>query len=102
MHTISVNLPANSYNILISSGSLTQLGKEMKQLNLGKKVLVISNPDIFNYYGRACIESLENAGFETYNHLITAGETHKTLQSIAQIYDTALANHLERSSTLVA
>ena len=102
MHTISVNLPANSYNILISSGSLTQLGKEMKQLNLGKKVLLVSNPEIFNYYGQTCIESLENAGFKTYNHLIPAGETHKNLQSIAQVYDTALANHLERSSTLVA
>ena len=102
MHTISVNLPANSYDILISSGSLTQLGKEMKQLNLGKKVLLVSNPEIFNYYGQTCIKSLEDAGFKTYTHLIPAGETYKNLQSIAQIYDTALANHLERSSTLVA
>ncbi|MDJ0690924.1 MAG: 3-dehydroquinate synthase [Xenococcaceae cyanobacterium MO_188.B32] len=102
MPTISVNLPANSYNILISSGSLTQLGEEMKQLNLGKKVLLVSNPEIFNDYGQTCIKSLEDAGFETCTHLIPAGETYKTLQSIARIYDTALEHHLERSSTLVA
>ena len=102
MPTISVDLPANSYNILISSGSLTQLGEEMKQLNLGKKVLLVSNPEIFNYYGQTCIKSLEDADFETCTHLIPAGETYKTLQSIARIYDTALEYHLERSSTLVA
>ena len=102
MHTISVNLPTNSYNILISSGSLDRLGNEMKQLNLGKKVLLVSNPEIFNHYGQTCIKSLEDAGFETYTHLIPAGETYKTLQSIARVYDTALKHHLERSSTLVA
>ena len=102
MHTISVNLPANSYNILISSGSLAQLGSEMKKLNLGKKVLLVSNPEIFAYYGQTCLKSLENAGFETYTHLIPPGEPHKTLQSIEQVYDIALENHLERSSTLVA
>lgn len=102
MHTISVNLPSDSYQILISSGSLIQLGQEMNKLNLGKKVLIVSNPEIFENYGQTCLQSLEDAGFETYTHLIPAGESHKNLQSIAQIYDTALAHHLERSSTLVA
>ncbi|MGK7950302.1 MAG: 3-dehydroquinate synthase [Xenococcaceae cyanobacterium] len=102
MQKISVNLPSNSYQILISADSLGQLGKQMKELNLGKKVLLVSNPEIFAYYGQTCLKSLEEAGFETYTHLIPAGETHKNLQSIAQVYDTALANRLERSSTLVA
>ena len=102
MEKISVNLPSNSYQILISADSLGQLGKEMAELNLGKKVLLVSNPEIFAYYGQTCLKSLKEAGFETYTHLIPAGETHKNLQSIAQLYDTALANRLERSSTLVA
>ncbi len=102
MQKISVNLPSNSYQILIAADSLGQLGKQMKELNLGKKVLLVSNPEIFAYYGQTCLKSLEEAGFETYTHLIPAGETHKNLQSIAQVYDTALANRLERSSTLVA
>lgn len=102
MHKIGVNLPSNSYQILIAPDSLNELGKEIAELNLGKKVLLVSNPEIFDYYGKTCLKSLENAGFETYTHLIPAGETHKNLQSIAQLYDTALANRLERSSTLVA
>jgi 3-dehydroquinate synthase len=102
MPNITVNLPQDSYNIAIAPGSLAQLGSQMKQLKLGSKVLVISNPEIFNHYGDTCLQSLGNAGFDTYTHLIPAGEEYKHLQSIQQIYDTALANHLERSSTFVA
>ena len=102
MPNITVDLPQDSYQIVIAPGSLSQLGDRMQQLNLGKKVLVISNPEIFGHYGDTCIQSLKSAGFETYTHLIPAGEEYKHLQSIQEVYDTALANHLERSSTLVA
>jgi len=102
MSILTVNLPEKSYEIAIAPGNLAQLGKRMQQLNLGKKVLLISNPEIFNYYGQTCLESLEAAGFEVYKHLIPAGESHKHLQSIEKVYDTALANRIERSSTLVA
>lgn len=102
MPNITVDLPQDSYQIAIAPNSLSQLGSQMQQLNLGKKVLVISNPEIFGHYGDTCLKSLESAGFETYTHLITAGEEHKHLQSIQKVYDTALTNHLERSSTFVA
>ena len=102
MSILTVNLPQNSYEIAIAPGNLSQLGQQMQQLNLGKKVLLISNPEIFNYYGKTCIKSLETAGFEVCTHLIPAGETYKHLQSIEEVYNTALANRIERSSTLVA
>ncbi|MEM7759477.1 MAG: 3-dehydroquinate synthase [Cyanobacteria bacterium P01_A01_bin.40] len=102
MPNITVNLPQDSYTIAIAPGSLEELGNQMKQLNIGNKVLVISNPEIFGYYGEACLKSLNDAGFVTYTHLIPAGEEHKHIESIQQVYDTALTNHLERSSTFVA
>lgn len=102
MPNIHVNLPQDDYQIAIASNSLELLGSQMKQLKIGKKVLVVSNPEIFGYYGDICLESLKAAGFETYTHLIPPGEEHKHLQSIQQVYDTALNNRLERSSTFVA
>jgi 3-dehydroquinate synthase len=102
MSRITVNLPQNSYDIAIASGNLAQLGIEMQQLNLGQKVLVVSNPEIFDYYGEICLDALAKAGFQVFTHLIPAGEPHKHLGSIQQIYDTALTYHLERSATFVA
>ena len=102
MPNITVDLPTDSYEIAIAPNSLRQLGSQLRQLNLGNKVLVISNPEIFGHYGEICVKSLQNAGFKTYTHLIPAGESYKTLDSIQQVYNVAQANHLERSSTFVA
>ncbi|MGK7876697.1 MAG: 3-dehydroquinate synthase [Xenococcaceae cyanobacterium] len=99
---IPVDLPQNSYEIAIAPGSLNQLGSQISQLNLGKKVLLVSNPEIFSHYGETALNSLKAAGFEVSTHTIPAGERYKTLNSIQKLYDTALENHLERSSTLVA
>ncbi|MDJ0844588.1 3-dehydroquinate synthase [Crocosphaera sp.] len=99
---IPVTLPHTSYNIIIEPNALGKLGQQLTSLKLGKKILVISNPEIFNYYGKTVIDTLTQVGFEVFEHLIPAGETHKTLESIAQIYDIALKNRLERSSTLLA
>ncbi len=99
---ISVDLPQNPYEIAIAPGSLNQLGSRLKELNLGKKVLLVSNPVIFRHYGEQAINSLKSAGFEVSTHTIPAGERYKTLNSIQKLYNTALENHLERSSTLVA
>ena len=100
--TIAVNLPQNSYNIAIAPGSLDKIGERMAQLNLGKKVLLVSNPTVFPHYVDSVIDSLQSAGFQVAKHLIPDGEQYKNLASISQVYDTALENRLERSSTLVA
>ena len=102
MQSISVTLPQTAYEIAIAPGGLTQLGSHLSQLNLGKKILLVSNPDIFEHYGEQALTSLQEAGFDVFHHLIPAGERYKTLESIGKIYDVALENHLERSSTLVA
>lgn len=104
---IHVNLPQNSYEIAIVPGSLDKLGawmsgEESKPLNLGKKVLLVSNPSIFKQYGQRAVESLTAAGFEVASLTLAAGEQYKTLNSIQKIYNAALENRLERSSTLLA
>ncbi|BAQ65344.1 3-dehydroquinate synthase [Geminocystis sp. NIES-3709] len=99
---ISVPLPNNSYNIHILNNGLLTLGEKIKELNLGKKILVVSNPQIFDYYGNLTVDSLEKAGFSVNYHLIPAGENYKTLEYLAQIYDSTLKFSLERNSTLLA
>lgn len=99
---IRVKLPHTSYQVVIASNILSQLGSYLESLNLGQKILLISNPEIFAHYGKIVVNSLAKSGFKVFNHLITPGELYKTLDSIARIYDTALENRLERSSTMVA
>ncbi|MBD2511996.1 3-dehydroquinate synthase [Nostoc muscorum FACHB-395] len=106
---INVNLPEQSYEIAITSlscanapSSLDQLGQQMANLKLGKKVLLVSNPTIFKHYGERAITSLTSAGFEVASCTLPPGERYKTLNSIQKLYDIALENRLERSATMVA
>ncbi|MBP5973941.1 3-dehydroquinate synthase [Brasilonema sp. CT11] len=99
---INVNLPEQSYEIAIAPGGIDQLGEMMSNLKLGKKVLLVSNPTIFKHYGERVLASLEAAGFEVVSCNLSPGERYKTLSSVQKIYDTALENRIERSSTMVA
>ena len=109
---INVNLPQQSYEIAIgqgtapeganAAGSLDKLGEHMSNLKLGKKVLLVSNPTIFKHYGERAVASLEAAGFEVASCTLPPGERYKTLSSVQKIYDTALENRIERSSSMVA
>ncbi len=102
MASITVQLPQKSYEITIAPGNLDQLGPKMQLLNLGKKVLLVSNPEIFAHYGERAIASLQEAGFDVSHCILPAGEEYKTPQILHNIYDAALAHRLERSSTMVA
>lgn len=99
---IPVKLPENSYKIVIKLGSLSAIGDYLTPLKLGQKIMVVSNPEIFNFYGETVVNSLTQNGFEVFIHLIPAGEQFKTLSQIEKLYDNALTHRLERSSTLLA
>ncbi|MGA7935915.1 MAG: 3-dehydroquinate synthase [Kovacikia sp.] len=100
--TIPVNLPQNSYEITIAPGNLHHLGTEMQALGLKGKVLVVSNASIFRHFGERSLAALKKAGFETSSCILPAGERYKTLSTLQKIYNAALANRMERSSTFVA
>lgn len=99
---ITVELPQQSYEILIAPGGLEHLGNWMQPLKLGQKALLVSNPMIFRRYGEQAVAALTAAGFQVETCLLPAGERYKTLASVQKIYDAALAQRLERSSTIVA
>lgn len=104
---ITVDLPQQAYNIAIAPGGIAELGywmqgRDRQPLGLGRKVLLVSNPGIAKHYGDGAIASLNAAGFQVSQCILPAGERYKTLSSIQKIYDLALEQRLERSSTLVA
>ena len=117
---IPVDLGAKSYEISIAPGNLDRLGLQCRAIDsnqpqsrasdlppvatvpLGNKVMVVSNRKVFDLYGDRAIHSLKEANFEVSHCLLKDGEKYKTPKSLQQIYDLALENGLERSSTLIA
>jgi 3-dehydroquinate synthase len=99
---IQVELPQQSYDVAIAPAGLAHLGTWLQPLNLGKKALLVSNPAIFKRYGETVLNSLTAAGFQVVQCILPPGERYKTPASIQRIYDVALGDRLERSSTIIA
>ncbi|MGF1514324.1 MAG: 3-dehydroquinate synthase [Elainellaceae cyanobacterium] len=102
MTAITVHLPTDSYDVVISPGSLDHLGASLKPVLSGPRLLLVSNPTVFEHYGARAIAALEAAGFAVARCLLPDGEAYKTPDSIQTLYDAALAHKIERSSTLLS
>jgi len=101
---IPVALEQQPYEVMIEAGGLDRLGQRLSDAGVrsGRKVLVVSNPDVATPYGERCLTSLRQAGFDAHLVVLEAGEDRKTLASISLIHDAAFAQRLERSSLMVA
>ena len=102
MPTLTLELPTTRYDIVIEAEGLATLGTRMQALKLGRKVLVVSNPQIYAPYGKAVLTALTDAGFEAEALLLPGGERYKNLAHVQKVFDRAYKMGLERSSTLVA
>ncbi len=102
MEPIQVNLAERAYQIFIEAGNLDRLGHKCRDLGLGQKMLVVSNPTVARLYRDRTISALEGANFQVGYCELPDGEKFKTPRSIERIHDLALESGLERSSTMIA
>lgn len=102
MGTVNVPLGNRSYNIKIGTGILARLGAECARLGLGTRCAIISDTNVAPRFGKAAQKSLAKAGFAPTLITIPAGETAKSLRTIAACYNQLAAQRLERKSFVVA
>ena len=102
MRIVNVPLGSRSYDIKIAPGLLRGLGKDCSRLNLGKRCAVISDANVAPHYARKAREALTKSGFEPSFITVPAGETAKSLKTVAFCYDQLAAQRLERKSFVIA
>ena len=78
-HHIKVSLTSNPYEIVIGKSSLECIGDELCNIGFreGLKVLVVSNKEVYDYYGDCIIKSLIKKKFNPKLLIIKAGEDKK-------------------------
>ena len=101
---ILVPLGKKSYEVTLEAGILNHISKELFKLGINKnrKILVISNEEISNLYGKNFLNDLKDNNFQVQIFLIKAGENHKNLKTLSDIYDAAFEFGLDRNSLIIA
>lgn len=88
---INIDLKENSYPVFID---------ELKALNIGGKVAIITNSKVGGLYVKDILNLIK--ADEIFVVTLPDGEQYKNLSSIEQILEQLFISKLERSSTLIA
>ncbi len=78
MRSIPVPLKTNAYKIVVGDHILSKLGAKLKSLKIGKDAIIITNPLIRKYHGKALISGLKKSGFSVKVLEVPAGERSKS------------------------
>lgn len=102
MQTLTVNLGDRSYPIHVGENILGRAGEFLQQVGIRGKIAVVSNPTVASLYLTTIEETLGASGYAVAPIIVPDGEAHKTLESLAGIYDGLVKQRIERKSCVLA
>lgn len=85
MSSIVVNLDKRSYKVEIGTSNLSQLSSFLENLNLGKDILIVTNPTVRALHGDKIEKTLRKAGFRVGVEEIPDGEQYKTAATMGEL-----------------
>ena len=94
---------AHCYNIELQN-SFAGLAASMQKLQMsGKRLCIVSDSNVDHLYGMEVQNSLEASGFQSVHRFVfPAGEEHKTLDVITDLYEFLIQKQFDRSDVLIA
>ena len=101
---ILVPLSNNSYEVTIKEGIINSIGEELTRIGINndRKILIVSNTEISKLFGGKILNNLKKYNFNAEIFNIKAGESHKNIASLNNIYDVAFEIGLDRNSLMIA
>lgn len=99
---VRVELGERSYPIRIGAGWIDRLGQALARTFPPRPCALVTNPEINRLWGERVVDVLNAAGYRVSVCEIPEGERHKTLATVASIYDHLLAERHSRQSGVIA
>ena len=101
---ILVPLGKKSYEVTIEAGIRNKINEELLKIGVknNRKILVISNKEKSDLYMEEFLKSLKGNNYQVEIFLIKAGELHKNLETLSEIYNFAFEFGLDRNSLIIA
>ncbi len=101
VRSVDVALGERSYSVLVGSGLLPRAGESLAGLGEISRLFVVTNPTVRDLHGAALEAALEGVAEQVWIE-IPDGERWKSLETVAKIWDRALASRADRRSVVVA
>ncbi|MCI8665922.1 MAG: 3-dehydroquinate synthase [Dorea sp.] len=98
---LTVDLGKDSYPIYIENGLLKRVPALIGESFSGRKIMVISDDNVYPRYGQQLTEQL-SADYDVSHLILPHGEATKSFQSLPGIYTALISAKLTRSDLIVA
>ena len=101
IRTIQVNT-SPAYEVAIGGGLIHTCGQHLRKVLAPCHVAVITDSTVAPLYLQPVISSLKDAGFTISAHVFPAGESNKTMDTLAEILEFLAEERLTRTDCIVA
>lgn len=98
---MNVALKDNAYPIYIKKGILNQANKYINKIYQGNKIMIISDDQVYSYYGELLINVL-NKDYEVEHVTVPHGEQSKSFDILPSLYQALLDFKLTRTDLIIA
>ncbi|RCS53929.1 3-dehydroquinate synthase [Bremerella cremea] len=100
--TVHVPLGDRSYDISIGNGNLAEVGRWVTSLRKVTHVVLISDGNVAKYYQQPVEDAIAAEGIRVTSLGVPAGEQSKSVPTAQSLWEAALADRVDRKSTVVA
>jgi shikimate kinase/3-dehydroquinate synthase len=90
------------YDVVVQDGGLDSIGELLKVRDISGPMLLVSDSNVAPIYAKRVFTSLQSAGYIVSSQTFPAGETNKTIGTVADIWHGCLEADLDRKSTIIA
>ena len=100
--TVHVSTASLSYDVVVGTGLLAELGPRMRQAAPADVAFVVTDDNVAPLYLAQATDSLRSAGYAVASAVVEAGEVHKNLSTFGDILERMAEAGLTRDSVVVA
>ncbi len=101
MRELYVNLGEHSYSIYIENQILDKAVEYIGRLYKGKKIMIISDDNVFPIYGEKLKENLSQS-YECFEYVLPHGEQSKNIDNVKDVYGALIDAKLTRTDLIIA
>ncbi len=102
MKIIKVNLNSKKYDIVIQNGLIKNLGYELNDIYINKKIAVVTDKNVFALHGSYVKEALEKCHYDCRFIVVEPGESSKSMETLKSVYEQLIDFNLTRSDLIIA
>ncbi len=90
------------FHVLVAAGSAARLGARLREYGLTGNALLVTDSTVAALDALEVVTgSLRAAGLTMHTHVVPAGEAHKTLETVHEMYTAAAGFGLDRHATVI-